>query len=93
MLVIIVIIIHEQNQFAMVVSAYTLLDQPGQQQQRLEMVAGLWHMTADVLVSWLPAVDVLLSDTLCVYHVCFSLSNTVCVCVCVSLGSYLHAHM
>ncbi|XP_070196743.1 ribosome assembly protein METTL17, mitochondrial-like [Littorina saxatilis] len=38
------------NQFEMVVSAYTLLENPGQRQQRLEMVDDLWRMTTDFLV-------------------------------------------
>ena len=39
-----------QNQFDMVVSAYTLLDQPDKK-KRYEVVDSLWRMTADVLVS------------------------------------------
>ena len=58
----------------MVVSAYTLLDHPGQQQERLEMVTDLWRMTSDVLVSFFPVVCV------CVAWVCVGEHTCICVC-------------
>ena len=51
-------------------SAYTLLDHPGQQQERLEMVTDLWRMTSDVLVSifvWCVCVCVCVCVSLCCY--------------------------
>ena len=55
-------------------SAYTLLDHPGQQQERLEMVTDLWRMTSDVLVSFFPVVCV------CVAWVCVGEHTCICVC-------------
>ena len=62
----------------MVVSAYTLLDHPGQQRERLEMVTDLWRMTSDVLVSFSVGVCV------CVYE-----SLLLCFCECIHVCIHL----